>query len=80
MLKRPARLLVDDPVPRQSHQSYFLQAADLVAYAAFRFVYPPPVRARPPVVTAKTWEELGDARFKPVSGFKGGPDGLVIYP
>lgn len=80
MLRRPARLLVDDPVPRQSHQSYFLQAADLVAYAAFRHVYPPPARGRPPVVTDKTWEELGDARFKPVSGFKGGPDGLVIYP
>lgn len=37
----PFRNLVDDPFPKASHESYFLQLADLVAYAAFRSLYPP---------------------------------------
>jgi hypothetical protein len=68
-LNNPARLLVDDPVSRRSTQSYFIQAADLVAYAAFRSVVPP----GPPLATVcprRMWEELGPATHRLVSGLK----------
>ena len=78
-LRRPARMLIDDPVSRVSKQSYFIQAADLAAYAAFRHVYPPP--ARPTlVVRDRTWDELRTARLLEVNGLKGRRDGVVVYP
>jgi hypothetical protein len=78
-LKRPARLILDDPVPRHSNQSYFIQLADLNAYAAFRHFFPPPPRPVH-VVPQSMWSELGAARYKPVSHLAGGPDGLVVWP
>lgn len=64
-----ARLLVDDPVPRRSHHSYFVQAADLVAYAAFRAVIAPsPGIAR--VCPPDMWDEIGAATHRAVSGLK----------
>jgi len=62
----PARLLIDDPVPRESHQSYFVQLADLVAFAAYRRLHPPPT-TRFPVCHEKMWEELGAARHAPAT-------------
>jgi hypothetical protein len=61
-LKLPARLLIDDPVSLQSHQSYFVQLADLVAYAAYRRHYPPPAN-RFAVCHESMWDELGTARY-----------------
>lgn len=78
-LKRPAARVIDDPVPRNSTQSYFLQMADLNAYAAFRYVVPPPPR-RVQIVPSTMWDELGSARLLAVSGLKGGPPGIVKYP
>jgi hypothetical protein len=43
-LRRPARLILDDPVGRVLQESYFIQLADLNAYAAFRKLYAPPSR------------------------------------
>jgi hypothetical protein len=76
-LSRPAKMLVDDPVQRRSHESYFVQLADLSAYAAFRNVYPPP--ARPvQIVPQGMWLELGPAAFPEVNKFSGGTPGIVV--
>jgi Protein of unknown function (DUF3800) len=55
-LSRPlARYLIDDPVERDSAQSYFVQLADLNAYAAYR-------KERPdPLFPQTMWDELGPA-------------------
>jgi hypothetical protein len=78
-LRRPATRIIDDPVPRNSQQSYFLQLADLNAYAAFRRVVPPPGRAVQ-IVPAPMWDELGVARLSAVNSLKGGVPGLVFWP
>ncbi len=55
-LSRPlSRVLIDDPVERDSAQSYFVQLADLNAYAAYRKERPDPLF--PPTM----WDELGPA-------------------
>lgn len=61
-LDRPVRLLVDDPVSRDSRQSYFIQLADLSAYAAFRMIHPPPQR-HTQIVPQGMWAELGGAIY-----------------
>ena len=79
-LRRPFLRLLDDAVPRSSTHSYFIQLADLNAYAAFRRLNPGP--ARPvQIVPQGMWDELGDARFRPVRRFyRGGPVGIVLGP
>lgn len=75
-LHRPFTRLVDDPVSRDSAQSYFVQLADLSAYAAFRRLYPPP--QRPVQIVPQTmWDELGQAAFAPANRYSGGPPGIV---
>lgn len=73
-LKVPFQKIIDDPVPRDSRQSYFLQLADLSAYAAFRRLYPPPPKTQQ-IVPRGTWDELGAARFTKVNS---GSDPLAI--
>src|ERR1039458_561517 len=57
----PFKLLLDDPVTRDSTDSYFVQWADLVAYAAFRQIRPVPG-------VPLLWDELADARPAPANG------------
>lgn len=78
-LRRPARLIIDDPVSRRSHESYLLQMADLAAYAAYRKLYPPPVKPVN-IVPQNMWDELGAAKFGEVNKMSGGPPGIVSWP
>lgn len=77
-LKIPFTRLIDDPVSRDSRHSYFIQLADMAAYAAFRRLYAPPPRLVQ-IVPQLTWDELGDARFDPVTTAKD-PPGIVHWP
>jgi hypothetical protein len=65
-LQVPFSTLIDDPVPKASHESYFLQLADLVAYSAFRRIYAPgPAVSN--VVPLRMWDNLGRAIFTPAN-------------
>jgi hypothetical protein len=81
ILKVPFRNLVDDPVSRVSNQSYFLQLADLNAYAAFRRLYPPPP-TRGKVVPANMWDYLEGAHMTAVRDTNKypGPPEIVPWP
>lgn len=73
-LKRDATNIVEDASERNSRESYFVQLADLNAYAAFRKVFPGPNFG------AEIWAELGESRVMEVNKLKGGPPGIVIWP
>ena len=62
----PFTTLIEDPIPKASHESYFLQLADLVAYAAFRRIYPPP-NSVSNVIHKNMWDQLGRSIFAPAN-------------
>jgi hypothetical protein len=76
----PFRVLLDDPVARDSSDNYFIQWADLVAYAAFRQI------VTAPWVPPNLWDALGDARLDRANHIertqKGSkePPGLIVWP
>lgn len=77
----PFRTLIDDPAHRDSSDSYEIQFADLVAYAAFRRVFP--THTFPP----NMWERLGSSLLAPVNAFErrrnpacDEPAALVVTP
>lgn len=74
----PARYFVEDSVSRSSANSYFIQMADLVAYAAWR-THHHPGRGAALVCPHTMWNILGDAIHTPVTSVKAGPaPGVVL--
>lgn len=76
---RPFTQLIDDPVPRRSHESYFIQLADLAAYAAFRRVVPPK-GTQLDVCPSNLWDTIGDGIELATSKKVGSPPGIVVWP
>ncbi|GAA1311509.1 DUF3800 domain-containing protein [Pseudonocardia xinjiangensis] len=74
----PARLIIEDPVPRQSDQSYLLQLADMVAFAAYRRLHPPPSH-RTPVCHSAMWGEIGTAIYANANRLAHS-QGAIAYP
>lgn len=72
-----ARGLIEDPVPRDSSSSYFIQSADLLAYAAFRRVQPPAAR-QASVCSQEMWGTVAGKWMIKASPRRG--DGIVLYP
>lgn len=73
-LDRKAENIIEDPSDRSSRESYFIQLADLNAYASFRKVIPGAI------FDGTIWDELGDCRIKEVNHVRGGDTGIVAWP
>ncbi|MEX2570439.1 MAG: DUF3800 domain-containing protein [Gemmatimonadota bacterium] len=73
-LEADALRLVEDPSDRVSHDSYFIQLADLNAYAALRTVHPSTN------MDGRYWEMLGERRLEAVNRIRGGPVGIKVFP
>ncbi len=76
-LNIPTQLIVEDPHCIKSSDSYFIQLADLNAYAARRSQYIEPTRK----VRRDLWDKLGATLLLDVNKLTGGyPPGIVKWP
>jgi hypothetical protein len=75
-LARPLeKILIDDPVERDSEQSYMIQLADLNAYAAYRN------QVQIPQFPTLMWRELGPAILRKANENKPHQEpGVVLGP
>ncbi len=72
----PARSFVEDPVSKNSAESYFSQMADWIVYVAHRYSGVAPNTR----LSADYWDRLGATRLSEVNQVAGGPDGIVVWP
>lgn len=72
-LDRRAVNILEDPVERKSSDSYFIQFADLDAYAAVKRVLPGPH------IDGSLWDEMDTARLREVTASRTAP-GIVVWP
>lgn len=76
----PVRTIIDDPVPKDSQQSYMLQLADMVAYTGWRSYMPPSANVAL-VAPGNSWAQIGSGTLTAVNGLKphpAAPKGVVI--
>lgn len=76
----PTTRVLEDPNIRKSHESYFIQLADLNAYASHRSKYIDPVNRMPRDMWDSLSTEVSDIRLIEVNEVRGGPPGIVKYP
>lgn len=73
-LNATAPMLLDDPIPRVSRMSAFIQMADLCAYAALRELHPRPG-------LHGLWTELSNGINRSVNKYtRGQPPGIKLLP
>lgn len=65
----PTVKVIDDPVPRDSKSSYFLQIADMVAYAAAKAIVAPN-RKIAKICPQSTWTKLGSSCLTIVNQYR----------
>jgi hypothetical protein len=71
-----ARFLIEDPLEKKSEESYFIQLADLNAYAAHHYKDIAPHKKTPPDL----WDRLSNVLLLDVNKETGGPPGIVLWP
>lgn len=72
-----APLLIEDAVPRDSRQSYFIQMADLVAYSASRYAIPTTGRTTK-ICDQTMWQRMSSVHMTQLNRARG--DGIYVWP
>jgi hypothetical protein len=75
-LQLPMNRIVEDPNSRQSHESYFIQLADWLAFAAHRSNYIDPKGP----FSSGLWDRTAPVQLTAVNQVTGGPPAIVKYP
>ncbi len=76
VLQLPMSRIVEDPNSRKSHESYFIQLADWLAFAAHRSTYVDPKGPH----SSSLWDQVTALHLAEVNRLKGGPPAIVRYP
>jgi len=76
VLRLPMSHIVEDPNSRQSHESYFIQLADWMAFAAHRSTYVDPKGP----YSSGLWDQVTPLHLAEVNRLAGGPPAIVRYP
>ena len=76
VLQLPMSRIVEDPNSRKSHESYFIQLADWLAFAAHRSRHVDPKGP----FSAGLWDEVAGLHLADVNRLRGGPPAIVKYP
>lgn len=71
-----AQYLIEDPLQKNSSESYFIQLADWNAYVAHRYKAISPNTKVPDDL----WDRLSDVLLNDVNKEAGGPSGIVVWP